>query len=100
MNFRLVLISVCIGAVIALAATVSIGLLVESAITAAVSREDMSTLTRTEINEKLLSGDVPLKPVRGIEKNIYLLKYEPMVLVWRWLFFAHTLAPFVGGLLE
>jgi hypothetical protein len=102
MNLRLVLISICIGAVIGLAATVSIDLLVESAITVAVPREDMSKLTPAAINEKLRSGDVPLKSVRGIEKDIYVLKYEPMVLVRRWLyfFFACTLAAFVSGMLS
>jgi hypothetical protein len=102
MNFRLVLISVCIGAVVAFAATVSIDLLVESAITVAVPREDMSKLTPAAINEKLRSGDAPLKIVRGFEKDIYVLKYEPMVLVRRWLYFfcACTLAAFVSGLLS
>jgi hypothetical protein len=102
MNRRLVLISICIGAVIALAATVSIDLLGESAIAVAVPREDMSKLTPAAINEKLRSGDVPLKSVRGIEMDIYVLKYEPMMLVRRWLYFflACTLSAFVSGLLS
>jgi hypothetical protein len=60
----------------------------------------MSKLTAAEINDKLQSGDVPLKTVRAFEKDIYVLKYEPLVLVRRWLYFfcACTLAAFVSGL--
>src|SRR5271167_2613587 len=87
MRIRLILVSLGIGALVAVAAVVVVDLLVDSAITVAVPQEDISHLSPAEVNERLRSGAIPLKTIHGLSKDVYLLENEPWVLARRWLYF-------------
>jgi hypothetical protein len=100
---RLLLASFCVGAVIAGVATVSVDILLpwdQSVSVIDAPNDQLDRLTATELNDKINSGAIPLKSVRGLEKAFYVLTRDPMWLVstWTHFFVASVLAAFLGGL--
>jgi len=101
---RTLLIAVCVGAVVALVATASLRILLPWSRPVAVvdaPREQLVGLTDTELNDKMLSGALPVKSVKGMDKAVFILTRAPGTLLYTWMqfFVASALAAFLGVLL-
>jgi hypothetical protein len=64
-----------------------------------VSNSQLNRLTATELNDKISSGAIPLKSVRGMEKAYYILTRDPIWLFSTWMefFVSSAFAAFLGG---
>jgi len=101
---RLLLTAIGLGAVVAVIATITVNVLLPWSVEILVPdfpKEQLAASNPTELNDKLLSGALHLKSVRGMDKAIYLFTEAPMFLVrsWAYFFVSSVVAAFLGGLL-
>jgi hypothetical protein len=100
---RLLLAAIGIGAIVALVAALTVNVLLPWSVEINVldaPDEQVAGLNATELNDRLLSGELRLKSLRGTEKAIYLFTKAPMMLAhsWAYFFVSCSIAAFLGGL--
>ena len=87
---RLLLVAIGVGAIVALVATITVNVLLPWSVEIMVPdfpQEKLMTYSPTAINDILLSGELRLKSVRGMDKATYLFTKAPMFLVHSWAYF-------------